>query len=197
MFVIVGLGNPGKKYENTRHNIGFMLIDALYECYGKTEWRKKFQGELSECSIMGQKVLLFKPQTYMNLSGHAVRDLVHFYKIPSEDLFVVYDDLDLNIGDLKVRNKGGAGGHNGIKSLLQNLPEHFVRIRVGIGHPGHRDQVTGYVLSPITKAELQRYESLNSLVAKNMPLLLQDKKSLFIENIKKTLQEQEGTNEVN
>ena len=185
MFLIVGLGNPGKKYEHTRHNIGFMLVDALYACYGVTEWRKKFQGEIAEGKIKDQKVLFFKPQTYMNLSGHAVGELTHFYKIQPDKVLVAYDDLDLSIGSIKVRDKGSAGGHNGIKSLLQNLPENFIRIKIGIGHPGSREQVTGYVLSPITKAELRHYGDLNDCIVKNIDLLLQDKRSLFIENIKK------------
>ncbi len=193
MFVIVGLGNPGKKYDRTRHNVGFMLVDKLQRSYGTGKWRRKFQGELAEGNIGGKKILFFKPQTYMNLSGNAVGELIRFYKLMPEQILVAYDDLDLNLGDIKVRDSGSAAGHNGVKSLLQAMPKNFTRIRVGIGRPGNCMQVTEYVLAPITNAELASYEQLNKSIEKHIPQLLDNKKSIFIEQVKNDIQKNKIT----
>lgn len=134
MYIIAGLGNPGSKYENTRHNMGFKAIDAMASEFGIDVNRAKFKGLIGEGRIGSEKVILLKPQTYMNLSGQAVREIMNFYKIPEENLIVIYDDFDLPIGSIRVRKSGGPGTHNGMKSVVQELGSRkFPRVRVGIG----------------------------------------------------------------
>ena len=134
MYIIVGLGNPGLKYENTRHNMGFKAIDAMASEFGIDVNRAKFKGLIGEGRIGSEKVILLKPQTYMNLSGQSVREIMNFYKIPEENLIVIYDDFDLPIGSIRVRKSGGPGTHNGMKSVIQELGSRkFPRVRVGIG----------------------------------------------------------------
>lgn len=134
MYIIVGLGNPGSKYENTRHNMGFKAIDAMASEFGIDVNRAKFKGLIGEGRIGREKVILLKPQTYMNLSGQSVREIMNFYKIPEENLIVIYDDFDLPIGSIRVRKSGGPGTHNGMKSVIQELGSRkFPRVRVGIG----------------------------------------------------------------
>ena len=134
MYIIVGLGNPGSKYENTRHTMGFKAIDAMASEFGIDVNRAKFKGLIGEGRIGSEKVILLKPQTYMNLSGQSVREIMNFYKIPEENLIVIYDDFDLPIGSIRVRKSGGPGTHNGMKSVIQELGSRkFPRVRVGIG----------------------------------------------------------------
>lgn len=134
MYIIAGLGNPGSKYENTRHNMGFNAIDAMASEFGIDVNRAKFKGLIGEGRIGTEKVILLKPQTYMNLSGQSVREIMNFYKIPEENLIVIYDDFDLPIGSIRVRKSGGPGTHNGMKSVVQELGSRkFPRVRVGIG----------------------------------------------------------------
>lgn len=134
MYIIAGLGNPGSKYENTRHNMGFKAIDAMASEFGIDVSRAKFKGLIGEGRIGSEKVILLKPQTYMNLSGQSVREIMNFYKIPEENLIVIYDDFDLPIGSIRVRKSGGPGTHNGMKSVVQELGSRkFPRVRVGIG----------------------------------------------------------------
>ena len=134
MYIIAGLGNPGSKYENTRHNMGFKAIDAMASEFGIDVNRAKFKGLIGEGRIGSEKVILLKPQTYMNLSGQSVREIMNFYKIPEENLIVIYDDFDLPTGSIRVRKSGGPGTHNGMKSVVQELGSRkFPRVRVGIG----------------------------------------------------------------
>ena len=134
MYIIAGLGNPGSKYENTRHNMGFKAIDTMASEFGIDVNRAKFKGLIGEGRIGREKVILLKPQTYMNLSGQSVREIMNFYKIPEENLIVIYDDFDLPIGSIRVRKSGGPGTHNGMKSVVQELGSRkFPRVRVGIG----------------------------------------------------------------
>ncbi len=138
MFLIVGLGNPGKEYEKTRHNIGFEIIDYISNKYNIDVNREKFKGLYGTGVIEGQKVILLKPTTYMNLSGDSIREVMNFYNITEEEILVIYDDISLNIGKLRIREKGSAGGHNGIKSIIKNLGgDKFPRIKVGVGAPEH------------------------------------------------------------
>lgn len=148
MFVIVGLGNPGKKYENTRHNVGFMAIDALAEKYGISINEKKHKALCGTGVIEGIKVLLVKPQTYMNLSGESVGDVMNFYKLdPEEEMMVIYDDISLAPGNIRIRRKGSAGGHNGIKSLIAHTgTQGFMRIKIGVGEKPSGWDLADYVL---------------------------------------------------
>lgn len=154
MKCIVGLGNPGPKYEKTRHNIGFMVIDELLK---RNQWsldKEKFQGIHTVKHIGTEKVVLLKPLTYMNLSGEAVRPLMDYYDIPLDDILVIYDDLDLEPGKIRLRQKGGHGGHNGIRSLIDHLgTKEFKRVRLGIGRPSTPMPVPNYVLGQFQKEE--------------------------------------------
>lgn len=161
MKLIVGLGNPGEKYDKTRHNIGFEVIDALAKKYDVTNFREKFQGEIGEFSIKDEKIFLLKPTTYMNLSGNSVGEVMKFYKMDAaEDLIVVYDDMDLKSGQLKIKQKGSAGGHNGIKSIISHVGEDFFRVKCGIGKPSSREEVVNYVLGRFSKEEREEIDPL-------------------------------------
>lgn len=154
MKMIVGLGNPGREYAFTRHNIGFEVIDALSDFYKIPVTKSKFQGIFGKGVIDGEEVLLLKPLTYMNLSGEAVIALLHYFKIDPEDLLVIYDDLDLPTGKIRLRMKGSAGGHNGMKSILYHVQtEQFKRLRIGIGRPNGRQPVVDYVLQKFSKEQ--------------------------------------------
>ena len=134
MKVVIGLGNPGKKYEKTRHNIGFIAVDNLRKKMNISDEREKFRALVSEKNIDGEKVIFLKPQTFMNLSGNSVIEIVNFYKLdPKKDIIVIYDDMDLSFGDIRIREKGSSGGHNGIKSIISHIGEEFIRIKCGIG----------------------------------------------------------------
>ena len=153
MYIIVGLGNPGKQYENTRHNMGFLAVDLLAEKYNIDVNKIKFKALVGEGRIAGQKVLLVKPQPYMNLSGEAVRQAMDFYKIDPEELIVIYDDIDIPTGTFRIRKKGSPGTHNGMRNIFQHIQTNdFPRIRVGIGS-GKKDNLAGYVTGGISKSE--------------------------------------------
>lgn len=148
MKLLVGLGNPGRDYEGTRHNIGFMVIDAIADGVSHTPWREDYKAEICSCTIEGEKVLLVKPQTYMNLSGESVGPLMRYYKLSPEDVFVIYDDMDLPVGKLRIRQNGSAGGHNGIKSIISHLgTDAFPHFRFGIGRPLPEWTVVDHVLA--------------------------------------------------
>lgn len=154
MKLVVGLGNPGEKYKQTRHNIGFFVIDRLSERWGIPVQKKKWQALVGEGHRSGEKVVLMKPETYMNRSGAAVRPALDFYRMGVEDVVVIYDDLDLPVGQLRLRTKGSSGGHNGVKSVIDHLgTEQFKRIRIGIGRVDSPQSVTEYVLSPFSTHE--------------------------------------------
>lgn len=153
MFLIVGLGNPGKEYEDTRHNIGFKVIDNIAKEYNIEINRQKFKGVYGEGFINNKKVMLLKPTTYMNLSGESVREVVDFYNLENSEVIVIYDDISLEVGKLRIRDKGSAGGHNGIKSIIAHLgSDIFPRIKVGIGQPN--GDLVKYVLGDFTKEEM-------------------------------------------
>jgi PTH1 family peptidyl-tRNA hydrolase len=154
---IVGLGNPGAEYRNNRHNIGFMVIDRAAELWGIAVSQNKFKALIGEGRVKGEKVVLLKPMTYMNLSGEAMRAFMDFYKAPLEDCIVVYDDLDTPFGQIRLRYQGGPGGHNGIKSIIQHMgTQTFKRIRVGISRPAPGFNIADYVLADFTKEEQEK-----------------------------------------
>ena len=168
MFVIVGLGNPGKKYENTRHNAGFLVLDALADKYGISISEKKHKALCGTGIIEGNKVLLVKPQTFMNLSGESVRAVMDFYKIdPEEELLVIFDDISLVPGNLRIRKKGSAGGHNGIKSIIAHTgTQNFMRIKVGVGEKPSGWDLADYVLGHFSEDD-------NAKLKEIMPDILQ------------------------
>jgi len=156
MFLIVGLGNPEEDYSKTRHNMGFNVINKLAEEYKIEISKKKFDGLVGEGFIENNKVILLKPQTFMNLSGKSIIQVVNFYKIPMENIIVIYDDIDTDIGSIRIRKKGSAGTHNGMKSVINELQtEEFARIRVGIGHPKFKQDMINYVIGAIPEDEVK------------------------------------------
>jgi PTH1 family peptidyl-tRNA hydrolase len=175
MKVLVGLGNPGEKYKYNRHNIGFSIVDKIAEIYSQTTWVKKFHGKFCQCWFNEKKFLLLKPETFMNNSGLSVAAIIAFYKLNINDLIVLHDDLDLNVGQIKIKHKGGHAGHNGIRSIHQVIGDQYTRIRIGIGHPGNRNEVSSYVLSDFTKSDNIQMESfirdcvtgINELISDN------------------------------
>lgn len=169
--LIVGLGNPGPQYEATRHNAGFWFVDEVARaCGGDLRHDNKFHGEACKVRIEGQDVWLLKPMTFMNRSGQAAGALAHFYKIPPEAILVVHDELDLPPGALKLKKGGGHGGHNGLRDLIARLgSKEFIRLRVGIGHPGHSSQVTGYVLGKPPAAEREEVEAALRAALDSLP----------------------------
>ena len=152
MYLVVGLGNPGKEYEGTRHNIGFEAIDYLSDKYNIELNREKFKGVFGEGFIKGKKVILLKPTTYMNLSGDSIREVANFYKLSNEEIIVLYDDISLAVGRLRIREKGSHGGHNGIKSIIANLStDVFPRVKIGVGAP--KGDLVSHVLGKFSKDE--------------------------------------------
>ena len=159
MYLIIGLGNPEEEYSKTRHNMGFNAINKIAEQYGIKVNKSKFQGLYESAIIEGQKVMLIKPQTYMNLSGECIKQFVDFYKIQKEEILVIYDDMDIEPGKIKIRKKGGAGGHNGMKSIIKMLgTEEFARIRTGIGRPKHSGDDIKYVIGAIPEEEIPKLD---------------------------------------
>ena len=154
MKLIVGLGNPGKKYDKTRHNLGFMAIDKVADTLKVNDFKEKFSGLIGEVNYQGEKVLLLKPQTFMNLSGDSIIQVLNFYKIdPEKDMLVIYDDMSLPVGKLRIREKGSAGGHNGIKSIISHVGNKFPRVKFGIGASQDRDKTVDFVLGRFSKED--------------------------------------------
>ncbi len=166
MKLVAGLGNPGAEYAKTRHNAGFMLVDALADKLGVDDWRERYDAMVLETRIGTEKVLLVKPITYMNESGRAIGPLLSWYKLGPEDLIVAHDDMDIPAGTIRIRKKGSAGGHNGIKSILEHVgDEHFARVRIGIGRPLPGWTVIHHVLAPFPPEDLPKIkEALDGLV---------------------------------
>lgn len=173
-FLIVGLGNPGDKYEFTRHNAGFMCVDFLADKLDFKINKLKYKSLLADVDIKGHRCLIMKPQTFMNNSGEAVRDAAQFYKIPPENVIVIYDDISLDVGKIRVRRKGSDGGHNGIKSIIYHLnSDNFPRIKVGVGKkPAEWEDLADWVLSRFTNDELKILHDVAEKVCKNLPLML-------------------------
>jgi len=153
MLLLAGLGNPGPRYERNRHNIGFMAVDEIVRRHSFAAWRSRFQAMVAEGQLAGQKVLAMKPMTYMNESGRAVGEALRFYKLQPSEVIVIHDELDLALGKVRVKLGGGLAGHNGLRSIDAHIGNGFWRVRAGIGHPGDKDRVHGYVLSDFAKAD--------------------------------------------
>jgi PTH1 family peptidyl-tRNA hydrolase len=181
MHLLVGLGNPGGQYTKNRHNIGFMAVDAIHARHGFSPWRSRFSAQVSEGRIEGpngaHKVLLAKPETFMNLSGQAAGEIARFYKLEAGDVTTIHDELDLEPGRTRIKVGGGHGGHNGLKSLDAHLGKDYRRIRLGIGHPGHKDLVSGYVLRDFPKADEPWVEAVCDELARSINLALDGKDS--------------------
>ena len=171
MQLIVGLGNPGAQYAGNRHNIGWMAIDRIAADHGFSPWRARFQGLVAEGRLGDEKVVALKPQTFMNLSGQSVGEAMRYLKLDPADIVVLHDELDLAPGKCRVKTGGGHAGHNGLRSIHQHVGETYRRVRLGIGHPGHKDRVAGYVLSDFAKADAAWLDDLIRGVSDGAPAL--------------------------
>ena len=183
MKLLVGLGNAGDQYRNNRHNIGFMAADAIHREYGFGPWKTKYSGLLSEGQIGNERVLLLKPQTMMNLSGNSVQQVAQFYKIAPIDVTVMYDELDLAPGKVRVKIGGGNGGHNGLRSIDPQLGLDYRRVRLGIGHPGRKEMVIHHVLGDFAKSDQLWLAPLLDAIAKHAALLVAGDDNGFMNKI--------------
>ena len=184
MKIIIGLGNPGEKFKLTRHNIGFAIIDKIAENFSVTKWVKKFNGLYCECRSQDHKFSLLKPETYMNNSGQSVLAAVNFFKLNVKDLIIIHDDLDLEVGEIKVKASGGHAGHNGLKSIHQVIGDQYVRVRIGIGRPEDKSKVSSYVLSNFSKLENIQMNTYKQAFLLALNPLLKDDQRTFIDYIK-------------
>lgn len=183
MQLFVGLGNPGAKYAGNRHNIGFMAVEEIHRAHGFGPWRTRFQGEVSEGTLGGEKVILLKPATFMNLSGQSVGEAMRFYKLDPAAVTVFHDELDLAPAKLRVKQGGGHAGHNGLRSIHAHIGESYQRVRLGIGHPGHKDRVAQYVLQDFAKADAAWLDSLLRGIAEGAPWLAQGRTDRFLTTV--------------
>ncbi len=187
MLLIVGLGNPGEAYQKNRHNIGFMAADAIAEAHGFGPERLRFRGKTREGVIRGKdgavKTLILKPMTYMNESGNAVQEAVAFHKIPIEQVIVIYDELDLAAGKVRVKRGGGNAGHNGLRSISTHAGNDYVRVRLGIGHPGEKERVTGHVLGNFSKDDRAWVDPLLDAIGQAAPFLADGDEAGFMNKV--------------
>lgn len=179
MKLLVGLGNPGETYAGNRHNVGFMAVDRIHDRWRGGPWRFKFQGEVSEATIDGVRVMFLKPNTYMNESGRAVAEAARFYKVKLDDIVVAHDEIDLFPGKFRMKTGGGTGGHNGLKSISAHMKDGFRRLRIGVGHPGRKELVPGYVLHDFSRADRDWLEPLLDTFAAEAPLLVRGEDATF------------------
>ena len=187
MLLLVGLGNPGPKFAGHRHNFGFLALDEIVRRYGFGPWRRRFAGALAEGAVDGTRILALKPMTRMNLSGLSVVAVARFHKLDPADVIVLYDELDLVPGKMRVKTGGGHGGHNGIRDIAARIGPDFRRVRLGIGHPGDKDRVTRYVLHDFTKAERRIAGALIDAVAGALPLLVGGDDNRFMTKVSQTV----------
>jgi PTH1 family peptidyl-tRNA hydrolase len=179
MRLLVGLGNPGARYVGTRHNVGFMAVQAIAKRHGIGPWRRRFQGVACEGTLGGARVLLLLPGTFMNESGRAVAEAAHFYKLPLVDITVFHDEIELPPGKVRIKVGGGIAGHNGLRSISEHIGNDYRRVRIGVGHPGHKDLVEHYVLSDFAKSEQRWVEALTEILADNVDLLVRGEDASF------------------
>ncbi|MGE3474557.1 MAG: aminoacyl-tRNA hydrolase [Rhodospirillaceae bacterium] len=183
MRLLVGLGNPGERYAHNRHNIGFMAIEKIAERHRFAPWRARFQGHIAEGVIDGEKVMALKPQTYMNLSGQSVGEAARFFKVQTPEIIVMYDEIELAAGKVKVKQGGGSAGHNGIKSIDAHVGPDYWRLRLGVGRPATKEEVHGHVLSDFAKADRDWLDKLLEAVSDSIPLLIAGGDSKFMTKV--------------
>ncbi|MBZ9983753.1 MULTISPECIES: aminoacyl-tRNA hydrolase [unclassified Mesorhizobium] len=190
--VFAGLGNPGAKYAANRHNVGFMAVDAIARRHSFSPWSKKFQGLIAEGTLGGEKIILIKPQTFMNLSGQSVGEALRFYKLGPGALTVFYDEIDLAEGKLRIKTGGGAGGHNGIRSIDGHVGNAYRRVRIGVGHPGVKEMVQHHVLGDFGKTDRDWLDPLLDAVADNAAMIVKGDESGFMNKAALALQGKAG-----
>jgi len=183
MLLLVGLGNPGPKYEQNRHNIGFMAVDEIVRRHSFASFKAKFQGLIAYGTLEGDKGLVLKPTTFMNESGRSVGEAMRFYKLSPNDVVVLHDELDLAFGKVRARAGGGLAGHNGLRSIAQYIGPDFRRVRIGIGHPGDKRRVHGHVLSDFSKSEIDMAMKLVDGIADAAPLLSKGDADAFMSRV--------------
>lgn len=187
MLLLAGLGNPGPRYADNRHNIGFMAVDEIVHRHSFSPWRRRFQADCAEGRLGGEKVLALKPQTYMNESGRAVGEALRFFKLEPQDVIVIYDEIDLAPGKIRIKQGGGTGGHNGIRSIESHIGKDFWRVRLGVGHPGQKELVHGHVLSDFAKAERPVIERVIDAIAEAIPILVAGDDGAFMSRVALTV----------
>ena len=187
MLLIVGLGNPGAQYARNRHNVGFMAADAIHRRNGFPGWRRRFSSEVAEMPLGGDKCLILKPQTYMNVSGRAVQEAARFYKLDVADIVVVHDEVDLAPGKFRMKAGGGTAGHNGLRSISAAIGEGFRRLRIGVGHPGVKELVPNYVLHDFAKDDSEWLMPLLDAIADNAALLADRQDQTFANRVHEAL----------
>jgi PTH1 family peptidyl-tRNA hydrolase len=172
MVLLVGLGNPGQDYAKNRHNIGFMAVEEIAQRHGFGPWRRRFQGQAADGRLSDKRAYALKPETYMNESGRAVAAAMRYYRLEAEDVIVLYDEIDLDAGKVRCKQGGGNAGHNGLRSLDSHIGRDYVRVRLGIGHPGDRDRVSGHVLGNFSKADMIWVTDVIDAVSDAIPALV-------------------------
>jgi len=188
MMLFVGLGNPGSQYEKNRHNVGFMAVSRIVENHNFSPWKNKFQGSISNGLLRNQKIIILKPNTFMNLSGQSVGEVIRFYKIPSSKVIVFHDEIDFPLGKLKFKSGGGHAGHNGLRSISEHIGSDYIRVRIGVGHPGNKNAVANYVLGDFSKVEQETITQILEVISTEAPDLTLENATDFGKSISEKIQ---------
>ena len=196
MMLFVGLGNPGSQYEKNRHNVGFMAVSRIVENHNFSPWKNKFQGSISNGLLRNQKIIILKPNTFMNLSGQSVGEVIRFYKIPSSKVIVFHDEIDFPLGKLKFKSGGGHAGHNGLRSISEHIGSDYIRIRIGVGHPGNKNAVANYVLGDFSKVEQETITQILKVISTEAPDLTLENATDFGKSISEKIQKNTSKDKV-
>lgn len=196
MMLFVGLGNPGSQYEKNRHNVGFMAVSRIVENHNFSPWKNKFQGSISNGLLRNQKIIILKPNTFMNLSGQSVGEVIRFYKIPSSKVIVFHDEIDFPLGKLKFKSGGGHAGHNGLRSISEHIGSDYIRIRIGVGHPGNKNAVANYVLGDFSKVEQETITQILEVISTEAPDLTLENAADFGKSISEKIQKNTSKDKV-
>jgi PTH1 family peptidyl-tRNA hydrolase len=194
--LFVGLGNPGSQYEKNRHNVGFMAVSRIVENHNFSPWKNKFQGSISNGLLRNQKIIILKPNTFMNLSGQSVGEVIRFYKIPSSKVIVFHDEIDFPLGKLKFKSGGGHAGHNGLRSISEHIGSDYIRIRIGVGHPGNKNAVANYVLGDFSKVEQETITQILKVISTEAPDLTLENTTDFGKSISEKIQKNTSKDKV-
>ena len=196
MMLFVGLGNPGSQYEKNRHNVGFMAVSRIVENHNFSPWKNKFQGSISNGLLRNQKIIILKPNTFMNLSGQSVGEVIRFYKIPSSKVIVFHDEIDFPLGKLKFKSGGGHAGHNGLRSISEHIGSDYIRVRIGVGHPGNKNAVANYVLGDFSKVEQETITQILEVISTEAPDLTLENATDFGKLISEKIQKNTSKDKV-